>query len=261
MLLFLPAINARMRQVHTMERKVALVTGSARGIGAAVVARLARDGYTPVVNYRTSEREAEALVAGVRADAPEAFAVRADVSRPDEAHALVQGVLDRLGQLDVLVNCAGPWVVKPAFETTPEEWQAMLDNNLSSTFYCCKYALESMRVRRRGCIVNFGSANAELARGAPNVTAYHVAKVGVVVLTRSLARTEGPFGIRVNCVNPGYVDTYALTDADRERMPAQIPLRRLAQPDEIAEAIAFLVSERASYVNGEVLNVHGGLWV
>jgi 3-oxoacyl-[acyl-carrier protein] reductase len=244
-----------------MERKVGLVTGSARGIGAAVVARLARDGYTPVVNYRTSEQEAEALVARVRADMPDAFSVRADVSQPDGAEALVRSVLDRLGQIDALVNCAGPWLVKPAFETTPEEWQAMIDNNLSSTFYCCKYALENMRARRHGCIVNFGSANAELARGAPNVTAYHVAKAGVVVLTRSLARTEGPFGIRVNCVNPGYVDTYALTDTDRERTPAQIPLRRLAQPDEIAEAIAFLVSERASYVNGEVLNVHGGLWV
>src|SRR5512143_66929 len=242
------------------DSRVAIVTGSAKGIGAAVVERLARDGLTPVVNYRTSESDALALVERVRPLAPDAMAVRADVSRPQEAAMLVAQTLARFGRLDVLVNCAGPWLVKSAFETSVEEWRAMLDGNLSSAFYCAKFALEPMRAQGRGCIVNFGSANAELARGAPNVTAYHAAKAGVVVLTRSLARTEGPHGIRVNCVNPGFVDTYALSDADREHMPAQIPLRRIARPDEIAEAVAFLVSERASYISGEVLNVHGGLW-
>ena len=213
------------------------------------------------MNYRTSEREANALLARVRAHAPGSIAVQADVSKPEEAHGLMEATLAQLGRIDVLVNNAGPWLVKPALETSVEEWQAMLDNNLSSTFYCCKFALPDMRARHSGAIVNFGSANAELARGAPNVTAYHVAKVGVVVLTRSLARTEGPFGIRVNCINPGYMDTYALSDEDRQRMPAQIPLRRLGAPADVAGAVAFLVSAQASYVNGAVLNVHGGLWV
>jgi len=240
--------------------RVAIVTGSAKGIGAAVVERLAQDGLTPVVNYRRSEREANELLERVRPLAPGAFAVRADVARPDEAERLIAAVMARCGRIDVLVNGAGPWLVKGAYETSIDEWRAMLDGNLSSAFYCCKFALGPMRAQGAGCIVNFGSANAELARGAPGVAAYHAAKAGVVVLTRSLARSEGPHGIRVNCVNPGYVDTYALSDADRERMPAQIPLRRVAQPGEIAEAVAFLVSERASYVNGEALNVHGGLW-
>ncbi|MBI5878803.1 MAG: SDR family oxidoreductase [Chloroflexi bacterium] len=241
--------------------RVAIVTGSAKGIGAAVVERLARDGLTPVVNYRTSEREALELVERVRPLAPDACAVRADVSQPVEAERLIAQTMARFGRLDVLVNGAGPWLVKDAYETSVDEWRTMLDGNLSSAFYCCKFALAPMRAQGGGCIVNFGSANAELARGAPGVTAYHVAKAGVVVLTRSLARSEGPRGIRVNCVNPGYVDTYALSDADRARMPAQIPLRRIGRPAEIAEAVAFLVSERASYINGDVLNVHGGLWV
>ncbi|MEP7198557.1 MAG: SDR family oxidoreductase [Chloroflexota bacterium] len=243
------------------EKRIALVTGSATGIGAVVVARLARDGFTLVVNYRTSQRAAEQLLTRIHPVAPDSLALRADVSKPDEAQGLIAAVLARFGQLDVLVNNAGPWLVKPAFETSVDEWRAMLDNNLSSTFYCCKFALAAMRARRQGVIVNFGSANAELARGAPNVTAYHIAKVGVVVLTRSLARTEGAYNIRVNCVNPGYVDTETISDADRAHMPAAIPLRRLGTTDEIAEAVAFLVSERASYINGAALNVHGGLWV
>lgn len=243
------------------EQRVAIVTGSARGIGAAIVERLAREGMALVVNYRTSAREADALLARIQPAAPKAITLRADVSQPDQARRLIDETVRHFGQLDVLVNNAGPWLVKSAYETSVAEWQAMLDNNLSSTFYCCKFALETMRARRQGAIINFGSANAELARGAPNVTAYHVAKVGVVVLTRSLARTEGPYGIRVNCINPGYLDTYALSDDDRKRMPSVIPLRRLGQPSEIAEAVAFLVSERASYINGAVLNVHGGLWV
>ena len=197
----------------------------------------------------------------MRAHVAESIALRADVSKPDEARALMEETLAHFGRIDVLVNNAGPWLVKTPRDTSVEEWQAMLDNNLSSTFYCCKFALPAMRERQSGAIVNFGSANAELARGAPNVAAYHIAKVGVVVLTRSLARTEGPFGIRVNCVNPGYMDTYALSDDDRARMPAQIPLRRLGAPAEVADAVAFLVSPQASYVNGAVLNVHGGLWV
>ncbi len=242
------------------QKRVAIVTGSAKGIGAAIVERLARDQLTLVINYRTSQREAEALLAHIRSLAPDSMAVRADVSKADEARALIEQTLARFGQIDVLINNSGPWLVKSAFETSVDEWQSMLANNLSSTFYCCKFALESMRARRQGQIVNFGSANAELARGAPNVTAYHVAKVGVVVLTRSLARTEGPFGIRVNCINPGYMDTYALSDDDRQKMPASIPLRRLGQPSEVAEVVAFLVSERASYLSGAVLNVHGGLW-
>src|SRR5437867_863424 len=108
------------------ERRVAIVTGSAKGIGAAIVARLARDGFTCIVNYRTSEREANELVAHVRVQSPDSLAIRADVSKPDEARALITATLERFGQIDVLVNNAGPWLVKPAFDTSIDEWQAML---------------------------------------------------------------------------------------------------------------------------------------
>jgi 3-oxoacyl-[acyl-carrier protein] reductase len=241
--------------------RIAVVTGSARHIGAAIVERLARDGYTVVINYRVNQAAAEQTLARLHTHAPASIAVRADVGKPDEAKQLIDETLQRFGQLDVLVNNAGPWLVKSAFDTSIEEWQRQLNDNLSSAFYCCKFALPALRARRQGCIINFGAANAELARSAPNVAAYHIAKVGVVVLTRSLARTEGPFGIRVNCINPGYIDTAATSDETRRTMPTTIPLRRLGTPAEIAAAVAFLASDEASYINGEVLNVHGGLWV
>src|SRR5207247_6827054 len=142
--------------LSSAERRVAIVTGSAKGIGAAVVERLARDGLTCVVNYRTSEREANTLIERVRAHVAESIALRADVSKPDEARALMEETLAHFGRIDVLVNNAGPWLVKTPRDTSVEEWQAMLDNNLSSTFYCCKFALPAMRERQSGAIVNFG---------------------------------------------------------------------------------------------------------
>src|SRR5438046_1946374 len=151
--------------------RVALVTGSATGLGAAIVERLAQDGLTAVVNYRTSRQAAEALVERVRPTAVDSIALQADVSQPAEAERLIAAVLARFGRIDVLVNNAGPWLVKPAFETTVDEWNDILANNLSSTFYCCKFALASMRAQHSGVIVNIGSANVELARGSPSVTA------------------------------------------------------------------------------------------
>jgi NAD(P)-dependent dehydrogenase (short-subunit alcohol dehydrogenase family) len=243
------------------ETPVAVVTGSASGIGAAIVERLARERMTLVINYRRSEGEALALRERILPLAPGSLAIQADVSKPAEARRLIDETLARCARIDVLVNNAGPWLVKSAYDTSVEEWQYILENNLSSAFYCSKFALAAMRARRAGQIVNIGSANVELARGAPNLTAYNVAKTGVVVLTRSLARTEGSFGIRVNCVNPGYVEQPALSDEERQRVASAVPLRRVGTAAEVAEAVAFLVSERAAYINGAVLNVHGGLWV
>ena len=142
-----------------------------------------------------------------------------------------------------------------------DEWRRILDGNLSSAFYCCKYAIPIMRAQKSGVIINLGSLNAETARGAPTTTAYNIAKTGLVVLTKSIARGEGRHGIRCNLVNPGYIETYATTDTDRRELPHLIPLGALGSPDDIAEAVAFLISPRARYITGAVLNVHGGLWV
>jgi 3-oxoacyl-[acyl-carrier protein] reductase len=243
------------------EEKIAIVTGSAKGIGRGIAARLAQDGYTIVVNYLRDAGAAQETVALAQSHTPRSLAIQADVATPEGAKRLIDEALTMFGQIDVLVNNAGPFLVKSVFETEIDEWRRTIDGNLSSAFYCIKYVLPSMRARKRGHIVNLGSLNVETVRGAPTTAAYNAAKSGVVVLTKSVARSEARYGIRCNVVNPGFVETYATTDADRRELPSLVPLGSLGTPNDIAEMIAFLVSDKARYVTGAVVNVHGGLWV
>lgn len=244
-----------------MSDPVAIVTGGTRNIGLAIAERLAQAGYIPVVTYVRNWEAAEAARAALQTLAPRAVVIQADVTAPAAVDHLFRLVMDQFGRLDVLVNNVGPFLARTVAEMTVEEWRMILDGNLSSAFYCSKAALPIMRQQGHGNIVNIGSLNVELARGAPNIVAYNAAKAGLVVLTRSLARSEGPYGVRVNMVNPGFIETDATTDADRDTLPHSIPLRRLGRPEDVAEAVYFLVSEAASYITGTIINVAGGLWV
>lgn len=243
------------------EEKIAIVTGSAKGIGRGIAARLARDGYTVVVNYLRDADAAAETVALAQAHTPRSLAVQADVATPEGAKRLIDETLTVFERVDVLVNNVGPFLIKSVFETEIDEWRHTIDGNLSSVFYCIKYVLPSMRAHKRGNIVNLGSLNVETVRGAPTTAAYNAAKSGVLVLTKSVARSEARYGIRCNAVNPGFIETYATTESDRRELPPLVPLGTLGTPDDIAETIAFLVSERARYITGAVINVHGGLWV
>ncbi len=244
-----------------MSDPVAIVTGGTRNIGLAIAERLAQAGYIPVVTYVRNWEAAEAARAALQTLAPRAVVIQADVTAPAAVDHLFRLVMDQFGRLDVLVNNVGPFLARTVAEMTVEEWRMILDGNLSSAFYCSKAALPIMRQQGHGNIVNIGSLNVELARGAPNIVAYNAARAGLVVLTRSLARSEGPYGVRVNMVNPGFIETDATTDADRDTLPHSIPLRRLGRPEDVAEAVYFLVSEAASYITGTIINVAGGLWV
>lgn len=243
------------------DQHIAIVTGSGKGIGRAIARRLAQDGVTVVVNYQRDAAAANETLAQVQALAPRSIAIQADVTRPEGAKQLVDETLRAFGRIDILVNNVGPFLVKSIIDTEIDEWRQMIDGNLSSAFYCIKYTLPAMRAQKSGHIINLGSLNAENARGAPTTTAYNAAKSGLVVLTKSVARSEARYGIRCNIVNPGFIETYATTDVDRREMPSLIPLGRLGKPEDIAETIGFLISDKASYINGAVLNVHGGLWV
>ncbi|MCC7161318.1 MAG: SDR family oxidoreductase [Anaerolineae bacterium] len=241
--------------------RVAIVTGSGKGIGRAIAERLARDGYRVVINYRRDAASAHETLNGVQSASPESVVIQADVATPDGARALIDQTHLQFGRLDVLVNNAGPFLVKPVFDTTIEEWQEIIEGNLSGAFYCIKAALPIMRAQKSGHIVNLGSLNAENARGAPTTVAYNVAKTGLVVLTKSVARSEARHGIRCNIVNPGFIETYATSDTDKSELPSIIPLGALGQVQDISNVVAFLLSEQASYMTGSVINVHGGLWV
>jgi len=243
-------------------QRTALVTGSTRGIGLAIAMRLAADGYKVALNYRADGSAARRALERVLAIAgtDRAIAQRADIATPDGASALVDEALRAFGRLDVLVNNAGPMIEASASETSLEEWQAMFDANLNGPFAVTRRALPSLR-SARGNIVNIGSLNVELARGADSHAAYNAAKTALVVLTRSLARSEGAHGVRANVVSPGIIAGSGL-GAEREAAYARrIPLGRLGSPEEVADAVAYLASDRAAYISGAVLTVAGGLWV
>jgi 3-oxoacyl-[acyl-carrier protein] reductase len=243
------------------DERVAIVTGSGKGIGRAIAERLARDGYRVVINYRRDAASAHETLAVVQSASPEARVIQADVATPSGARELIDQTHAQFGRLDVLVNNAGPFLVKPIFDTTVEEWQEIIDGNLSSAFYCIKAALPIMRAQKSGHIINLGSLNAENARGAPTTVAYNVAKTGLVVLTKSVARSEARHNIRCNIVNPGFIETYATSDSDKRELPSIIPLGKLGQVEDISNLVAYLLSAQANYITGAVINVHGGLWV
>jgi NAD(P)-dependent dehydrogenase (short-subunit alcohol dehydrogenase family) len=165
-----------------------------------------------------------------------------------------------LGRIDVLVNNVGPFLYKTIWDTTVQEWHQMLNSNLNSVFYCCKAVVPIMREHKSGVIINIGGPNAERTQGYVRTCAYAVAKTGVVVFSKSLAKEEAGHGIRVNVVNPGFIETEPYTQDMLKTMPQQVPVKRLGKPEDVANAVAYLASDEASYITGAVLNVHGGLW-
>jgi 3-oxoacyl-[acyl-carrier protein] reductase len=245
---------------------VALITGGTRGIGQEIALRWATAGWVLILNYLENEQAAQETLAQVRQWSPESLTVQADVSQPEEAARLIGVAAERFGRLDVLVNGAGPFFRKPLYDTTPMEWRRMLDSNLSSAFYCSREALRLMRQQRSGNIVNFSAMHAETfaPMGTLEADAYWIAKAGVVMLTRLLARSEAKYNIRVNAISPGFIETedysafYPLETLEEWRQ--MIPLGRFGDIREVVEAVDFLVSDKASYITGAVLHVHGGLW-
>lgn len=256
-----------------LDGKVAIVTGGGTGIGRACVLRFAAEGACVVAAGRTAST-LEAVTAEAREAGGQARGVPTDVSREEDCKALVDVALDAFGRVDALVNNAGvgwqyrethPHGMDPLAETPSEFWREVIDINLNSVYYVGKYVIPVMREQGGGAIVNVSSIGG--LGGMSDAHAYSAAKAGMVNLTRSLARTYGPFGIRTNCVAPGLVDTQMVQSYMEERGNPQrhdqlrymvSPLGRAADPDEIAAACLFLVSDEASYVNGATLPVDGG---
>jgi 3-oxoacyl-[acyl-carrier protein] reductase len=243
---------------------VALVTGSTRGIGLGIARRLAREGYRIALNYRSDGAAAAAALRDIETTA-EAAALRADLSDPAAAARLVADAHGRFGRLDVLVNNAGPYLVRPFVETSDADWRAMLDGNLTSMAVCTREALRLMRAQRSGQVVSIGALNVETSPFTVfDAPAYAAAKAAVWALTRALSRSEAPYGIRVNLVSPGFIETEAYARASSEAREAwrrMVPMGRFGEPADVAAAVAWLVSDEARYVTGAVLHLTGGLWL
>ena len=243
-----------------LENRVAIVTGGSRGIGRAIAIELATRGAAVVVNYNASADAAMAVVAEISAAGGRATAVQADVSILADTDRLIKAAVDQFGKLDILVNNAGTTRDNLIALMKEDDWDTVITTNLKSAWNCCKMASRVMMRKRYGRIVNITSVSG--IAGNAGQSNYSASKAGLIGLTKALARELAARQITVNAVAPGFVKTdmtAKLSDEIMTQVNKSIPLERLGIPEDIAYAVAFLVSDQASYITGQVLSVDGGL--
>ena len=238
--------------------KVALVTGGGAGVGRAVSLALGGAGAAVMVDYLSRKELAESVAKEIRTLGGKSRVVRADVSLPRGAKVAVEKTVESFGRLDILVNNVGSFLHKPILNVESDEWCSVIQSNLNSVFYCSSQAIPQMKKREWGRVVNIGVAGCDDIRAFPNTTAYNIAKTGVLILSKSLAREVASFGVTVNVVAPGMVDTGVLSPSAMKEVEKRIPMKRAATCEEIARAVMFLVSDDASYITGACVTISGG---
>ena len=241
-------------------RKIALITGGSRGIGAACVRAFAEDGYAVAFLYNNSRDKAEALVQNLRAEGRDVSAWQCDVADAARVQAVLADIRRTYRHIDALVNCAGISHIGLFTDMTEAEWDRLFTVNVRSAFSVTKAVLPGMISEQKGAIVNVSSMWGEV--GASCEVAYSATKAALIGLTKALAKEAGPSGVRVNCVTPGVIDTdmnAQLTEADRAELADETPLCRIGEAAEVAQTILFLCGEGASFITGQVLGVSGGL--
>jgi 3-oxoacyl-[acyl-carrier protein] reductase len=240
--------------------KVAIVTGASRGIGKAIAFRLAREGYRVVVHYKSSEKAAEEIVESIRGEGGTALLYQANVAHSNEVNAMIQWVIRQWGGIDILVNNSGIMIDRWVEDISDEEWDELIAVNLNSVFYACRAVIPHFKQKQVGRIINISSQAA--LTGSVQHAHYAAAKSALLGFTYSLAKELGPYGITVNVVSPGRIVTDMITSRENNRTDewiSQTPLRRLGQPEDVADTVAFLASDQASYITGLNMHVNGGL--
>lgn len=241
--------------------KTALVTGASRGIGTACAIALAKMGYNIILNYNKSEQKALSLAKIITDNyGVDVLAVKADVSDKTQVDTMTKTALEKFESIDVLVNNAGVSQQKLFTDTTKDDWDMIVSNNLTSVYNVSHAVLSHMIKNHKGCIVNISSMWGQV--GASCEVAYSASKAGVIGLTKALAKEVAPSNIRVNCVCPGVIMTdmmSSFSDEDIALIKEDIPLNVLGTAKNVADTVAFLVSDNASYITGQVIGVNGGM--
>ncbi|MCC0179584.1 3-oxoacyl-[acyl-carrier-protein] reductase [Waterburya agarophytonicola K14] len=241
-----------------LKDKVAVVTGASRGIGKAAAIELAKYGAKVVVNYTRSREAAESVVGDITSAGGEAIALQADVSVGEQVDNLIKTTLDKFGRIDILVNNAGITKDTLLLRMKPEQWQAVIDLNLTGVFLCTKAVSKPMLKQRSGRIINIASVAGQM--GNPGQANYSAAKAGVIGFTKTVAKELANRGVTVNAVAPGFIATDMTEDLKSDKIIDFIPLGRYGKPEEVAGTIRFLAADpAAAYITGQVFNVDGGM--
>lgn len=243
-----------------LENKVAIITGGSRGIGASIVKRFVEEGASVAFTYRSSAEQAEALITELSTEGTKIKAYQSDAGSYEQAESLIAQVLEDFGQVDVLINNAGITQDNLMLRMSEEQWDKVIDVNLKSVFNLSKHVIKPMMRARKGSIVNISSVVGVF--GNAGQANYAASKAGMIGFSKSLAKELASRNIRCNAIAPGFIETdmtHELDEKTKENFLANIPLKRLAKPEEVADACIYLASELSSYVTGQVLSVCGGL--